>query len=281
MSIKLDCPRCKTLLQVPNKLAGGYVNCPHCKGRLWVSKDAAAEKTPTAPLADPPLKKGATAGLPSSAGRNTRENTAGQASSGAQTSESQLFQQPAKPSSPAPAIPDPPQPPAPRKKVARFISAETADSTLRPAADGKLPELQLDEGAVRQKPQEKSSSMNPLVLLGVLSVSVVLSIVLAMIDLGSPAAPRSERKEQMRYLIERDFFGSGNIDNRALKSYQILLREAQRAYTRGDYKTERKNYRRVLEMLRAERGPDRKGLTGSRRRDKKLEEAISVLLSGG
>ena len=46
MSIKLDCPRCKTLLQVPNKLAGGYVNCPHCKGRLWVSKDAAVEKTP-------------------------------------------------------------------------------------------------------------------------------------------------------------------------------------------------------------------------------------------
>ncbi len=248
MSIKLDCPRCKTLLQVPNKLAGGYVNCPHCKGRVWVSKDAAAEKTPTAPLADPPLKKEPV---------------------------------PIEPPPPAPAKSDPPQPPAPRKKVARFISAETADSTLRPAADGKLPELQLDEGAVRQKPQEKSSSMNPLVLLGVLSVSVVLSIVLAMIDLGSPAAPRSERKEQMRYLIERDFFGSGNIDNRALKSYQILLREAQRAYTRGDYKTERKNYRRVLEMLRAERGADRKGLTGSRRRDKKLEEAISVLLSGG
>ena len=270
MPIKLDCPRCKTPLQVPNKLAGGYVNCPHCKGRLWVSKDAAAEKTPTAPLAEPPSKKGAAAGLPSSAGRNTRENTAGQASSGAQTSESRLFQRTAKP-----------QPPAPRKKVARFISAETADSTLRPAADGKLPELQLDEGAVRQKPQEKSSSMNPLVLLGVLSVSVVLSIVLATIDLGSPATPQSERKEQMRYLIERDFFGSGNIDNRALKPYQILLREAQRAYTRGDYKTERENYRRVLGMLRAERGADRKGLTGSRRRDKKLEEAISVLLSGG
>ncbi|MBU4270548.1 MAG: hypothetical protein KKE86_06155 [Planctomycetes bacterium] len=247
MSIKLDCPRCKTPLQVPGKLAGGYVNCPHCKGRLWVSKDAAAEKTPSAPLAEPPLK---------------REPA------------------PIEPSPPSPAIPDPPPPPAPRKKVARFISAETADSTLRPAADGKLPELQLDEGAIRQKPQEKSSSMNPLVLLGVLSVSVVLSIVLAMIDLNPPADPRSKTKEQQRYLIERDFFGTGNIDNRTLKPYQILLREAQRAYTRGDYKTERENYRRVLEMLRAERGADRKGLTGSRRRDMQLEEAISVLLSG-
>ncbi|MCD4727624.1 MAG: trypsin-like peptidase domain-containing protein [Pirellulales bacterium] len=39
-----------------------------------------------------PLKKGATAGLPSSAGRNTRGNTAGQASSGTRTLGGQLFQ---------------------------------------------------------------------------------------------------------------------------------------------------------------------------------------------
>ena len=38
-----------------------------------------------------PLKKGATAGLPSSAARNTRENTAGQASSGTQTIGNRLF----------------------------------------------------------------------------------------------------------------------------------------------------------------------------------------------
>ncbi|MBU4272990.1 MAG: ABC transporter permease subunit [Planctomycetes bacterium] len=38
------------------------------------------------------LKKGATAGLPSSAGRNSRKNTAGQASSGTQTPEIRLFQ---------------------------------------------------------------------------------------------------------------------------------------------------------------------------------------------
>ena len=38
-----------------------------------------------------PLKKGAIAGLSSSAGRNTRKNTAGQASSGTQTPESDFF----------------------------------------------------------------------------------------------------------------------------------------------------------------------------------------------
>ena len=46
MAIKTDCPRCKAHLQVPNKLAGGYVNCPQCKGRLWVAKDAPADATP-------------------------------------------------------------------------------------------------------------------------------------------------------------------------------------------------------------------------------------------
>ncbi len=44
-----------------------------------------------------PLKKGATAGLPSSAGKNTRENTAGQASSGARTLGNRLFQRAARP----------------------------------------------------------------------------------------------------------------------------------------------------------------------------------------
>ena len=40
MAIKLDCPRCKQPLSVPNKKAGSYVNCPRCKGRFWVPKDA-------------------------------------------------------------------------------------------------------------------------------------------------------------------------------------------------------------------------------------------------
>ncbi len=46
--------------------------------------------------ANSPLRKGATAGLPSSAGRNTRENTAGQASSGTRTLENRPIQRAAK-----------------------------------------------------------------------------------------------------------------------------------------------------------------------------------------
>ncbi|MCX7428253.1 MAG: hypothetical protein NTW96_21820, partial [Planctomycetia bacterium] len=56
------------------------------------------------------------------------------------------------------------------------------------------------------------------------------------------------------------------------------LREAQRAASRGDRAGERRLYRQVLDLLRAERDRFDKGLTGSRDRDKKLEELISVML---
>ncbi len=150
---------------------------------------------------------------------------------------------------------------------------------MQPAADGKLPDLHLDEDQPRRKQRDKSSSINPLVLIGALILSALLSIVLMAIDLEGPTAQQGGQKARMRYLIEKDYFGAGNIDDRELDPYQLLLREAQRAYSRGDHETERENYRRVLNMLRAERAADQRGLTGGRRRDKQLEEAISVLLS--
>ncbi len=54
-----------------------------------------------------PLKKGATAGLSSSAGRNTRENTAGQASSGTRTLENRLVQRAVRPEKKASPSADP------------------------------------------------------------------------------------------------------------------------------------------------------------------------------
>lgn len=257
MPIKLNCPRCKTPLQVPSKKAGGYVNCPHCKGRLWVSKDAAIESSQSAPMAEPPLK---TEPPP------TEYTPVPPKASG--------------PISPAAPLPEPPPAPIPQKKVARFITTEAADSTLRMAADGKLPELQLDEGKGKQKQDDKSSSMNSLLLFGILSISVVVSIMLVMIGPQPQTDSHNAEKANQRYFIEENYFGAGNIDNRPLEPYQVLLREAQQAHTREDFKAERQCYRRVLDMLCAERGPNRKGLTGSHQRDNKLEEAISILLSG-
>ena len=83
----------------------------------------------------------------------------------------------------------------------------------------------------------------------------------------------------MRRLLKEQYFGADNVEN-GLQPYEVLLREAQRAHTRGDYKTECRNYRKVLDMLHAEGIFELKGVTGTRSRDKALEEALSVLLSG-
>ncbi len=248
MAIKLDCPRCKQRLQVPSKLADGYVHCPQCKGRVWVAREAAAAAAP--PPDDSPPAPVPSASLPI----------------------------PVSPAVPAPVAPPPA--PARRKKVARFITAEAAQSTLQPAADGKLPDLRLEEGAAQQKPQSQQRSMNPLVLLGVLSASVVVSVAMVLIGVQRHDTVTTQRQDHMRQMIESEFFGGGNIETKSLEPYQMRLREAQRAHSHGDFNTERERYRRVLDMLRAERGAEEKGLTGSRKRDKELEEAISVLLGG-
>jgi hypothetical protein len=178
---------------------------------------------------------------------------------------------------PAPA---PPPAPAPRKKVARFIVAEASDSPLQPSADGRLPELQLDEGDAKGKRAAQAAPMNPWMLLSCLGTAAVLWAVLVLSLGQSEATPQSLLKDQKRQFIESEYFGSGNIEDKNLAPYQLLLREAQRAHTRGDVKTERANYRKVLHMLRAERAPDERGLTGGSQRDRKLEEAIAVLLRG-
>ncbi len=77
-------------------------------------------------------------------------------------------------------------------------------------------------------------------------------------------------------MIEREYFS--HLDpNEPLVAYQLLLREAQRAYTRGDKQAERDAYRSVLRLLRAERGRF-EGLTGSPKSDEDLENHITIIL---
>ena len=126
------------------------------------------------------------------------------------------------------------------------------------AADGKLPELHLEEGAAKERPADASASRNPLLLIGGLCLAALFWGVLILSLLQSPTASATAEKSQARFAIENDFFGSGNIEDKSLEPYQKLLREAQRAHTRGDEKTERADYRQVLDLLRAERGPTRR-----------------------
>jgi hypothetical protein len=176
-------------------------------------------------------------------------------------------------------VPLPAPPVRAGRKVARLISAETAQSVLQPAADGRLPDLQLQEAGEGRQTETKSRSLNPLVLYGALTLSAVVSLLLFLMDWGSPGQGTSTEKDRARQQIEMKFFGGG-ADPADLKPFQKYLRDAKRAHTDHNDKAEHDCYEKVLQMLRADRGPDERPLTGNPENDKELETRIETILQG-
>ena len=167
----------------------------------------------------------------------------------------------------------------PPPRVARLISAEAAQSVLKPSADGRLPDLQLQEGIGEEKGDAPAKSASGGVAWRVGDQRR------AHRGLGAGPARavrlrRQAQKDASRQFIEEYYFGGGNIDRGELQPYQVYLREAKRAHSNGDLKMERERYRKVLDLLRADRGEGRRGLTGSRADDEELEKHIGAILSG-
>ena len=151
---------------------------------------------------------------------------------------------------------------------------------MRLAADGKLPELRLEESA-SQKPETKSKSVNPLVMFGALSMSIVLSVVLVLMRLGPSTASRAQQKAAMRQKIEDNYFGSEMSRTRTWSLPEAAPRRPAGLHPRRPSDGTPEIIARCWTCSATERGSHEKGLTGSRTRDKELEEAISVLLSEG
>jgi len=174
------------------------------------------------------------------------------------------------------------------RKVARLVTAEAAQSNLKLAADGQLPQLQLQEGDKKDKGQGKSRSIPPLVMIGAWVFSVVLTVVIVMItsDDGSSNATSKAKMEAIAKIEDPQFFG--NPARGELLPYQRLLREACQARARRDFKAERHYYKQVLDLLHTETWdaslarPTQKsletGITGSRDHDRELEQAILTIL---
>ncbi len=154
MAVKTQCPRCKQPLSVPSKLAGSYANCPRCQGRFWISKDSPLDSSVSDSVS-----------LSSSGLTLTQVAAAQSAPVAVPPSASQAAPAPPRayfpsvtPLAPAPTRPQEPasaagpaEPPPPARKVARLVSADAAESSLKIAPDGQLPNLQLQD--VRQKGQ--------------------------------------------------------------------------------------------------------------------------------
>lgn len=165
--------------------------------------------------------------------------------------------------------------------MARFIAAEASKSTLKLAEDGKLPELQLEAGEKKTKREAKTTTVNPLVLFGLIALSVVMSILLVLYEPAAEGTAQQGEKDTARAAIARYFFGDEDFHPEdPLKSYQQLLREANLAHERKDYQRERRLYRKVLDMLRAESEGQKKLLTGDPDRDEELEQLITTILKG-
>ena len=262
-------------MAVPRKKAGSYVNCPSCGGRLWVPEDMPKQLSDSAviPIAVPPVATPPPAGPPGAQPPPGSTMSMRNTPLGTPPSESAPAPPTGPSSAPPPTTPDRPQ--ADPRKVARFVTADAAQSTLKPSEDGKLPELHLNEGRKPESKQARSKTIHPLVLLGVLLMSVALSVLLVVMDTESHSTS-TDAKAAARIRIQDNYFAG--YGNQPIEPYQQYLREAQRAHSRGDFKTERRLYRKVLDLLWAERGTFEKGLTGSRGRDDELERLISVLL---
>jgi hypothetical protein len=181
----------------------------------------------------------------------------------------------------------PPAAPPKARKAARLVSADAAQSTLKIAADGQLPNLQLQDDETKDKAKAKTQVVSPLVLVGAWFLSIALTVAVVVLSAGdgSGGADSPDKIRAMRD-IEDKFIG--DTSRGAQYAYQKALRSAQRAHARGDLKAERKHFKEVLDLLRTESrggggsasGRDRleKGVTGSRDRDRELEKLIITVL---
>lgn len=169
------------------------------------------------------------------------------------------------------------KPMPPRKKAVMKILSEPVEPTWTLAADGSLPTLHLQESQ-SQDQAAKQRSTNPLLLFVILCASMIVSLALVFIEPNPGEVGDTTARNAARRILTEEYIPSLNPQTPPA-DYQMLLREAQRAHNRGDLKTERELYRRILLLLYANR--DRapyEGLTGSAARDRKLEEQLRILL---
>jgi hypothetical protein len=166
------------------------------------------------------------------------------------------------------------------KTIARFITDGPGDPLVRLGADGHLPELKLQEGPVRDLADREPKKANPLLLVGAMLFSMLMSVAMLFLDFGDSDSNTAAKAEARRQIVM--YYGDerGN-----LKPYQHLLREARQARSRGDRKGERQAYRRVLDLLDSEAKSHRTGLTGNpdgdevTPGDKHLRKLIVTLMS--
>jgi len=163
-----------------------------------------------------------------------------------------------------------------------FKTADTAKSQVHLGADGRLPELHLEEGIITEKPTEEKKQTNPLLLMAVLGFSVAMSMLMLFYE-GTAETTADQAKIEARRIISEVY-----VNGNPLEPHQVLLREALQANAQGKADLERRRYRNVLDMLHSEGRSKTAGLTGlaepaankpGAANDRELERLLSILIA--
>ena len=162
------------------------------------------------------------------------------------------------------------------RTVAKFITDRKGETLVRLGEDGHLPELALAEVTAPKADKRKQSSQgNPALIYGALGFSLLASLAMLFLD-PSVMDEKSLSKSEARQAVMRDFVGG---DNGPIKPFQQLLRDAGLAYSRGDGKSEREAYQKVLKLLNSEDKNPFTGITGTAEDDERLKKHLAILLS--
>ncbi|MFM7072012.1 MAG: hypothetical protein ACKO38_09500, partial [Planctomycetota bacterium] len=180
----------------------------------------------------------------------------------------------------------PPQPPARISQTARFIAADPSALRVQLGADGKLPELLLEDADKQQETvaEEKPQSSPPWLLMGVFAISIAMSLAMLFMEVDGGGAVGQRSQVLARTQLKQLYTG----DYPPLAPYQQRVRQALQAFQRGDRDEERRLLREVLDILHAESKSRTTGITGmidapdppiGNPSDRHLESLISTLLA--
>lgn len=172
------------------------------------------------------------------------------------------------------------------RKTARFVNEAPGEALVRQVEGGQLPELALSDGGPAVQAVTPRAESNPWLLYGVLGGSLLLTVLLLVLD-----SPADSNQAPDRVLARRELKEYLGEEDDTLAPYQLALRQALQASSRGDRLQEQSELRKVLRMLRSEskeRVQRFTGLTGrleyeyddpSKKSDRRLEELIGALLA--
>jgi hypothetical protein len=275
MRLAVTCPVCKRPMATSAAFTGQMIACPNCRNEFVLNPPGTtppATATPTRATSDmfPPTFRGP---------RTEHSPAIAMPPPAAPAEEAEeLKLSPIAPPTPTPLPPSPPALPSALPQpgnVARFKTAASAAPAIAPSADGKLPELMLADGEMAGTAADGGERPVPL-WLAVIAVagSTVLSVFLLLGDAPAQKSAQSRRAEVRQEISS--FYGTEAIN---LRPFQVLLREAQQAHSRGDRATERQKYRQVLALLRSEKRSKYENVTGTPGDDERLAELLSILLT--